>query len=500
MGILIRPWQKTDLASISRITLESWISTYSSFIPENDIRSYLDAHYTEASLLRLFDDPPMYGFVAETDGQIVGYARLVFDWHEHRLFIFSLHVVQKFQGQGIGSQFLEAAEGYAAGKRLSEIWIGVMAKNKRALLLYRKGGFLFVQEEPFTVGKTTVAHLAGYKKLGKSTLLHEKTYAPFDGRQNSNALPALCLELLSEQKNAWQDLRDGYESLKNVRERDLSCRNFLVRIQYNRRRLKSCTAGAGPNNENGQPCFLCPDHLPQGQKGILYRGEYLILCNPIPILSSHFTVSHLDHRFQAIDEHIGTFLELMLDLGSGWTVLYNGPKCGASAPDHLHFQAARSGQMPIEKEIRQGERLALVKEMDDVLLYRVSNLGREAILLEGSDPTAVERASTGFLNALKQALFISEEPMINIVGFYEEKQWRLIIFPRRKHRPDAFFKEGNDRVVVSPGAIDMGGLVITPVEKDFERLNTAVVESIYREVSLDLKTIEGVMCAMLWHF
>ena len=203
--------------------------------------------------------------------------------------------------------------------------------------------------------------------------------------------PDYVLSSLSEQKNAWQDLREGYESLKDMKERNLSCRNFLVRIQHNPRRLKSCTAGANLDNENGQPCFLCLDHLPQEQKGILYRSEYLILCNPMPILSSHFTVSHLDHRLQAIDEHIGTFLQLMVDLGPGWVILYNGPKCGASAPEHLHFQAARSGQMPIEKEIREGDRLALVKEMDDVLLHRVNNLGREAILLEGSDPMAVER-------------------------------------------------------------------------------------------------------------
>ena len=339
--------------------------------------------------------------------------------------------------------------------------------------------------------EVSTSHL---QKGDPSSMLTQKIHANFEGGRD---LPRLCLDLLSEQKNAWQDLREGYEFLEDMRERNLSCRNFLVRIQHNPRRLKSCTAGASSDNENGQPCFLCLDHLPEAQKGILYRGEYLILCNPMPILPSHFTVSHLDHRLQAIDEHIGTFVQLMVDLGPGWGILYNGPKCGASAPDHLHFQAARSGQMPIEKEFREGDRLALVKEMDDVLLYRANNLGREAILLEGTDPMAVERAFTGFLNALKEALLITEEPMINIVGFYEEEKWRLIIFPRLKHRPDAFFKEGNDRVVVSPGAIDMGGLVITPVEKDFERLNATVVENIYREVSLDRKTIEGVMSALL---
>ena len=216
----------------------------------------------------------------------------------------------------------------------------------------------------------------------------------------------------------------------------------------------------------------------------------------MPILSSHFTVSHLDHRPQAIAEHIDTFLQLMADLGSGWTVLYNGPKCGASAPDHLHFQAAPSGQMPIEKEIREEKRLALVKQVDGVLLYRVRDLGREVIVLEGNDPTAVADAFKGFLNALKKVLLTDEEPMMNIAGFCDGKKWRLVIFPRRKHRPDAFFRKGDARVVVSPGVIDMGGVLITPVEKDFERLDAATVEGIYREVSLEREIVEKAIDAL----
>jgi hypothetical protein len=330
-----------------------------------------------------------------------------------------------------------------------------------------------------------------------ASILKQKTYAIFDGAGSPKSLPGLCLELLSEQKKVWLDLLKSYESLKDLRERNISCSGFSVRLQHNPGRIKSSTADLTQKNANGQPCFLCLDHLPPGQKGILYRDEYLILCNPIPILSSHFTVSHLDHRFQAIDEYMGTFLELLLDLGSGWTVLYNGPKCGASAPEHLHFQAAQSErQMPIEKEIREGERLAFVKEMDDVLLYRAKDLGREVIVIEGSDPIAVERVFKGFLNGLQNALLLNEEPMINIVGLYEERKWRLIVFPRRKHRPDVFSKEGVDRVVVSPGAIDMGGLLITPVEKDFERLDTAAVENIYKEVSLDGKTVRRAIDAI----
>ena len=326
-----------------------------------------------------------------------------------------------------------------------------------------------------------------------SAILNQKTYTAFDGGEG---LSSLCLKLLSDQMKHWKDLREGYESLKNVRERDLSCRGFSVRLQYNPNRIKSSTANVGEKNMKGGECFLCLDHLPEGQKGILYRDDYLILGNPMPVFSSHFTVSHIDHRLQAIDEHIGTYLQLMADLGPSWTVLYNGPKCGASAPDHLHFQAAPSGKMPIEKEIGKEKRASLIKQFDTVLLYRLREVGRKAIVLEGVDPSAIERVLKDFLKALKKVLSTDEEPMINLAGFYEAKKWRLVIFPRRKHRPDVFFKDGDARMVISPGVIDMGGLLITPVEKDFQRLDATIVESIYREVSVEAKIVDQAIKAM----
>ena len=348
-----------------------------------------------------------------------------------------------------------------------------------------------------------------------SEILNQKTYATFGGDESLNLspllkvhpephaervqnLPELCLELLSEQKETWLDLREGYKSLKDIRERNVPCTGFSVRLQYNPRRIKSSLAAVGEENINERRCFLCLDHLPEGQKGILYRSKYLVLCNPVPVLPFHFTVSHLDHRHQAIAEHIDTLLHLTTDFGRAWTVLYNGPKCGASAPDHLHFQIAPSGQMPIEEEIPGEKRLTLMAQVNGVLLYRVPDLGREVIILEGDDPIALGSAFKVFLNALKKFLFINEEPMMNIIGFYKEKKWSLIIFPRRKHRPDVFFKEGDARVVVSPGVIDMGGLLVTPVEKDFDRLDAQSVESIYGEVSLEGKTVERAIGAIVF--
>jgi ribosomal protein S18 acetylase RimI-like enzyme len=495
--IVIRPWQRGDLESIRKITWQSWISAYASFIPESDLKAYFDFHYTEGAFLSMFDDPLIQGFVAETDGQIVGYSRLSFNRDENRFYVPSLYFLPDFQGQGMGRQLLEAAEEYAAEKGLDELWIGVMVENKQALVFYRKVGFQFVREEPFTMGKTTVSHLIGYKKLGRDPLLIQKTYVSFDGGKSLKNLSGLCLELLSEQEKTWQDLRGGNESLRNIRERDVPCRGFSIRLQQNPGRIRSSLADVGGKNIHERRCFLCLNHLPESQRGILYRNDYLILCNPMPVFSSHFTISHLDHRRQAIAEHINALLQLMSDFGSRWTILYNGPQCGASAPDHLHFQAIPSGQMPIEKEIRGKKKRILITQTDGVSLYRVRDVGREVIILEGDNPTAVGEVFKGFLNALGEALLVSEEPMINIAGFHEKGRHCLVIFPRRKHRPDAFFKEGDARVVVSPGAIDMGGVLITPVEKDFYRLDAASVGAIYGEVSLEGETVEKAIEALL---
>jgi ribosomal protein S18 acetylase RimI-like enzyme len=490
MKIVIRPWQKSDLTAIRRITWQSWVSTYSAFIPESDLRSYFDIHYTEAALVTMFDDPSAHGFIAELDDHIAGYIRLFFNRDENRLYAPSLYFLPDFQGRGMGRRLLEAAEGYAKEKNLDELWIGVMIKNRQALDFYKKAGFIFIREEPFTMGKTTVNHLIGYKKVGKSGFLSEKTYASFGRHRRSGSLSEPCRELLSEQKKIWKDLQEGYKFLKNVKQRDLDCRGFSVRLQYNPGRIKSTTANLAKEDSNERRCFLCLDRLPDDQKGILYRDQYLILCNPMPVFSPHFTVSHIDHRFQAIAENIDTFLQLTADLGSGWTLLYNGPKCGASAPDHLHFQAAPSGQMPIEREILEEKRFISMTQVNNVLLHRVRDLGREVIILEGEEAISVAKAFKDLLEALKKILTTDEEPMVNIAGFYEKGKYRLVIFPRRRHRPDAFFKEGDAKVVVSPGVIDMGGILITPVEKDFERLDAAAVEGIYKEVSLEEKTVE----------
>ena len=147
--------------------------------------------------------------------------------------------------------------------------------------------------------------------------------------------------------------------------------------------------------------------------------------------------------------------------------------------------------------MREEKRLALMTQIDDsIVLYRVKELGRETMVLEGDHSITLGNAFKRLLDVLKKVLLVDEEPMVNIAGYREESNCRLVIFPRRKHRPDGFFREGDARMVVSPGVIDMAGLLITPVERDFDRLDAAVVEGIYNEVSLEGKTVERAMDAL----
>lgn len=332
--------------------------------------------------------------------------------------------------------------------------------------------------------------------LGSEVLgqyLKDGTYAVFDGKKEANSLAGLCCELLTEQIKTWPDLRQGYESLKGTRVREVHCKGFFVRIQHNPGRIKSTTADVGDSHINNRPCFLCLNNLPEAQKGILYRNAYLILCNPAPVFSSHLTISCLGHRPQAINESIETLLQLACDFGEHWITLYNGPRCGASAPDHLHFQAVPSGLTPIEKEIAEERNLSFVTKVDSVRISCADGLGRGVMILEGDDSTAIANVFSGILAVLKKALHTNEEPMMNIAGLYDNGIWRLIVFPREKHRPEAFFREGTDRILVSPAVVEMCGILVTPSEKDFERLNVSIVEGIYKEVSLKTNIMESIL-------
>jgi len=324
----------------------------------------------------------------------------------------------------------------------------------------------------------------------------ERIFASFDGSRDDPALSGLCLDLLAQQKISWPLLRDAYAAQDSAQIREISANGFSVKLQFNPRRIISSAAAVDPASISRRPCFLCVENLPEAQKGILYRQTYLILCNPAPIFSQHYVVSNRRHIPQSIEKNMDAFLLLAKDFGSGLSVFYNGPRCGASAPDHLHFHAVPSDMMPIEKEIREDRNRILIRRLEGASILTLMSLSRPIIVVEGKELRSVETALLKAVEAMKETLPASDEPMMNLLCAYDGTQWRVLIIPRRKHRPDAYYREGDERILISPGMVDMGGLIITPVEKDFNAIDAEQIENIFKEVSMDDDTFAKIMATL----
>jgi hypothetical protein len=333
--------------------------------------------------------------------------------------------------------------------------------------------------------------------------LRQKTFATFCGASEGR-LSEICRSLLYQQKGTWAGCRRGYDSLNLVEERRIDCGGFSVVAQHNPGRMASTEARIGEKDIAGRPCFLCADKIPDDQKMVRYRGHHMILCNPMPVFAEHFTVAFLAHVPQAIDTSLDTFLQLIDDFGDGWTVLYNGPRCGASAPDHLHFQVVTGGRIPIEEEAFTRDRWVPVEAVDGSV-FRARGLGREVLLMEAVDAAKLKYRLRSYLQALARvsppSVPSAGEPMINLAGFRKDGIARLFIFPRRSHRPAAFFLEGDERIAISPAIAEMAGIMVAPARKDYLRLTGDLVRGVYRDVTLDEATagraVEDLACCGL---
>jgi ribosomal protein S18 acetylase RimI-like enzyme len=166
MTTKIRPWQDADIETIRTITWETWVAAYSAFIPVEDLRTYFDRAYAASALKELQAQSNVDGYVAEIGGEtVVGYLKTHLEKAEGRFYVSSVYVLPSYQGMGIGGMLMKAAEERAIAAGMHEVWLGVMVQNTPALDWYRRNGFEFVEEAPFTMGKTTVNHLIGFRKL-----------------------------------------------------------------------------------------------------------------------------------------------------------------------------------------------------------------------------------------------------------------------------------------------------------------------------------------------
>ncbi|WP_308551971.1 DUF4922 domain-containing protein [uncultured Mediterranea sp.] len=288
-------------------------------------------------------------------------------------------------------------------------------------------------------------------------------------------------DLLARQLATWETARHSYEALAGVRVKELNVRGVPYKVQFNPARIVSSGAKVDAKSIRERRCFLCAANRPAEQEGIPFLGHYELLVNPFPIFPRHLTVPETEHVPQLIGHRFADMLELAREL-TDFTVFYNGPRCGASAPDHAHFQAGNRGFMPIEADWRTriGE---TVVQTDRTTLYSLNDAPRTTLVIDTDDADEACR----FFQTICHALPVPEgdqEPMMNILGFYESSRWTIFVFPRAKHRPACYTAEGDARLLSSPASVDLGGVFITPVEQDFLKITADDVAQILSEVCL----------------
>ena len=289
-------------------------------------------------------------------------------------------------------------------------------------------------------------------------------------------------ELLNAQIKEWSLAGKNYSDLNKVITKTYKLDGFELKVQFNPGRIVSSSAKVDKKSIQQRPCFLCAQNRPEVQDEIKFNN-YLILINPFPIFPEHFTIPKTDHTLQLIE---GNF-EDMLDLSeamSDYTFFYNGPNCGASAPDHFHFQAGIKGFMPIDNETeslkkKYGKKLANT----EVELWAVQDGFRNFYIIESIDKDALTKVFETIYRAVEKVSPADPEPALNIHANFTEGLWKVLIFPRGSHRPSQYFAEGDDNILISPASVDFGGVLITPREKDFEKINITDIKSIMQQVS-----------------
>jgi len=294
--------------------------------------------------------------------------------------------------------------------------------------------------------------------------------------------------LFNSQLNSWELMKKNYNALKNIQTKSFWFDGFKLKVQFNPERIKSTAAEVDENSIANRKCFLCVENLPEEQRGILLLDNYFLLCNPYPIFPQHFTINAIKHKPQQISDSFREFLELAKLLAPRYTLVYNGPACGASAPNHLHFQAGTKNFIPIENDIQQlkNDFGKIIRDDELITTAFIDDSLRKLILIESTEQKVIENSFRKIIKAYDNLSKTESEPMMNILCTYnEEFGWSVIIFLRKKHRPECFYKTDSEKILISPAAIDLGGVVITPREEDFVRVDKELLQQIFGEVSFD---------------
>lgn len=313
-------------------------------------------------------------------------------------------------------------------------------------------------------------------------------------RQQKKEWPDALQRFFDRQLVKWTAARNHFRDLRDVKTRELPCGDIMLKVQWNPTRIVSTGAKIDKKTVEERPCFLCEKNRPEEQIVVSIDDRFELLVNPFPILPTHFTIPHKKHQPQRIApfyREIHKLLKLYPEL----MVFYNGPKCGASAPDHAHLQAGTSGILPIQAGwqllSRNAEIIYALNEDEYVAV--IHDFVVPAFFIKSRHGATDFEMFQTLYNCLPPAEEKGEEPSQNIVSWRQGDDYLSVVFPRKKHRPDCYYAEGDKQLLVSPGALDMSGLLITPRKEDFERITPEQAEQILKECAVDETTMQEIL-------
>lgn len=290
-------------------------------------------------------------------------------------------------------------------------------------------------------------------------------------------------ELFEQQLSVWEMARNNFEGLKTVQIREFDFDGFGVKVQFNPARMVSSGAKVDAKTIAQRKCFLCAANRPEVQRGIEWR-DYDILINPFPIFPRHLTIPRREHVDQQLVPYISDMFDLARELPD-FVVFYNGPKCGASAPDHMHFQAGNADFLPLVGDyfnLKQAGRTEKVENVEEAETYLLKDYLRVVYCVESTDTEALKESFMKLYNSWIEKEDV--EPMMNVVCLYREGKWYLFVIPRGAFRPWQYTAEGDKQLLVSPATVEVSGLFITPVKEHFERITKEDVVDILTQCTI----------------
>ena len=278
--------------------------------------------------------------------------------------------------------------------------------------------------------------------------------------------------LFDQQRATWPMLRDGEAALGNLQKKTLEADGESVIVQMNPARRRSTQAATDAKSVAARACFLCPENMPAEERGMAFE-DLVVMPNPFPVLPMHCTIASREHCPQRIAGQIEKFLRLAEAIGPDLAVLYNGPMCGASAPDHFHFQCVRADAMPIWEQL----------PTLDSGTGPFRSFGRELVIVYEKDRKRAADYVERTIGGLPRDKNDHDEPKLNLAARNADGRFTAIVFPRAAHRPSCYFATGEERLAVSPAVLEMCGVLVVTEPADFDRLDAAMARSIYEEVS-----------------